>query len=421
MDIEYNYRGLLTLLFRHQKSFWLTFLIVAAAGIFLIAGTKPMYEAHGSFLVKFGQNARPIAGPDGQAAAATPDAHAEIVQSNAAILQSQDLLRTVINDIGAERLYPDMSSQSPYSPVELASKKLLAGDLDVRTATGSDIVEIRVLNIDPDIAARFVNDLMDRFAARQAELFNTPQTGFLDQQTTDSQQKLEQSQKEFEAFKTGGNISAIDAEMDQLRKEKGDLTTVAYQTSSQAVTQAQSAMTEAQTKEAVAAATYRSDSPVVTRAHESVAIAQRQLDSLRASMNAQGNPNLSRKAGAIDARIAWLETQRSRYNELEQQVKMDEDNYKYYRQRGEEAHANALLDQQNITRIAVIDKAVAETKPVRPRKSLIAALSLIGAILLGFGAIFILELMDDRFTAPAQVSAALGVPVMAAFGKTGRR
>jgi uncharacterized protein involved in exopolysaccharide biosynthesis len=119
----------------------------------------------------------------------------------------------------------------------------------------------------------------------------------------------------------------------------------------------------------------------------------------------------------VDKRLSYLETRRGEFNDLQQQVKIDEENYLYYLKRGEEARINNLLNRHNITRISVVDQPVVPLEPVSPRKKIFLAVTFLAALIAGVGAALWRELLDDRLSNPDQVYEALGVPVLVTFKK----
>lgn len=423
MEIECNTRGLLTVFFRQKLKFLLVFSLIVAAGGYYLATAKPVYEANASLLVKFGQGALPdLNRPESKVVGNSDQSErSQIMESHVKILTSSDLLKDVVTIFGVQKLYPNLTEKpdSPLSPEQIAINILQYNDLDIRTSDKGNLININVRNGDPAIAAEFSKLLIEKFLVRQAEVFNAPRTGFLQQQIDEAKQKLEVSQQEFQDFKTDVKISSFDEEMNQLIAEKGTLSGYAFQ----AVTQAQTILSDLETKEADMRATYRSDSPMVKRLHDSIATAREQLQARQADLNTagdEGDSSLSAKIASINERMAFLESQRSRYKELEQRLKMDQDNYEYYQKRGEEARVNDMLNQENITRISVVDQPSALNVPVRPRKFIILMATLMAAGLFGLGIALTFEILDDRLTSPQQVTAALRLPVLASFDRLGK-
>ncbi|MCA9017937.1 MAG: hypothetical protein KDA77_21615 [Planctomycetaceae bacterium] len=177
-------------------------------------------------------------------------------------------------------------------------------------------------------------------------------------------------------------------------------------------------------KQAEMRATYKADSPVMKRLQDSIAVAEKQLSDRQSDLNNNSGAavtdkdgSLAQKIAAIDKRIAWLEAQRGTFNELDQRVRMDEENFQYYRQRGEEARVNNLLNRENITRISIVDRPVVPAKPIGPRKKLILIAFLLAGMVMGLGLSLTLEILDDSVASPEQLTASLGLPVLASFRK----
>lgn len=409
-------RTFLTGFFRQSFTFVLVFLLVGGLGVGYLTVTKPIYEVHSSMLVKFGSDARPDGNASENTDYAQADYHArqEIIQSYIKIMLSRDLLRGLVNKFGPSQIYPDLklkpNDKTPIS--EMVIDKLLGGDLKV-TNDESHVIDIAVRNRDPHIAIAIATFVMDAFVRERTEIYNTPQTNFLQQQIEESRQKLEAAQRTLQAFKQQAGISAIDEELSQLLKEKGDLTALAYT----AITDAQKRLSDLQEKQAEMEATYRDDSPMLQRLHETLVVAQEDLKKRRNDLNApDGNgSSLSAKLASVDKRIAYLESQRGKYNDLQQQVSIAQDNYLIYLKRGEEARINNLLNKENITSIDVMDHPALPASPVKPKKLIVLALTFLAALVAAGGMALSRELLDDRLNTPEKLYDALRVPVLASF------
>ncbi len=428
MNIEYNLRGILHAFFKHKKKFIIIFLLFLISGLYLLFNAVPVFESRGSMLVKFGQGARPEMNmPDNRPIELARNDRKEIIESYVRILQSHDLLSDVASDVGIERLYPSMNGPSKELATQNAVMNLLDGDMNIYTGDESNLIEVYVENGDPAIAAQFAKKLMEMFIIRQAEVYNNVQSSFLDTQIEAMRDRLAKSREKLRTFKGEKGISAIDEEMAELLKEKTSLSTAAFQSTTEAqiqsATEAQTALAQIKSEQADMRATYKPDSPLLKQMNESVAIAKKELYSRQADVRAKGSAtnSLKSKIASINQRISWLEQQRGEYNELEQQIRMDEENYQYYQQRGEEARVNNLLNSQNITRISIIDTPTASPIPVRPNKKLILLAFLMAGMLCGLAAVLISEVLDDRLITSDQVRAATGLPVLASFSKAKRR
>ncbi len=332
---------------------------------------------------------------------------------------SSDLLRSVVQEIGVENIYPAMAGGSEPmeadNKTEQAMRTLLGRDLRVEAGVRSNIIEVFVANEDPEKAANVAKVLMTLFIPEQSRIYESSQKDFLDRQILDIQKRLEESQRALFNFKKTAGVSEIDIEMEQLLSEKSALSAIAFES----LTQAQAALSQAQAQAAAARSTYRANSPVMKRLNQKIAVARTELNRQKADLagNEDSAGPLAQKLNEIDTRIAHLEAQRGQFNELEQRVEMESNNLDYYKKRAEEARVNAMLNEQNITRIRILDEPVAPAAPNGPNKKLILLAAMMLGLFLGLCAAFIRELIDERFSTARQVEKALDLPVFASFSK----
>jgi uncharacterized protein involved in exopolysaccharide biosynthesis len=410
MYFEFSLRGLLTIFFKKKDIFASIFLLVVLAGGFYLWHMPQVYESKGTFLVRLGQGALPTTGSaDNQRTTEfTRDDRDEIIQSDVVLLQSDDLLKEVIKTVGLERIYPGITAKMNGAGIagESAVNRLLKKDLKVFADPKSNIIEISVTNGNPVIAQEIAARLMEVFTARQSVIFGVPQTAFLQQQADVMQKKMERSQQELRDFKQQQGITLLDEEITQLLAEKKDLSVHTFEASNDL----QAQVAKLQGDKAAMESTYRPDSPVVGRANHSLEVARAQLQDGSSSA-------LPARIAAIDQRLAFLETNRKHYDELQQRVALDAENYKLYQLRNEEALVNARLNQENITRISVIDQPAVPLKPVDMNKLLFIAAILMTALLLSMGVVLFLELMDDTVVFNEQTIAVTGLPVLAILGR----
>ena len=166
-----------------------------------------------------------------------------------------------------------------------------------------------------------------------------------------------------------------------------------------------------QSKEKEMLATYLPDDPLVVRQRQAVQLAEKQMNEHRSAQRERITASTAR----INKRIAELESLQSQYNDLERQVSIDEQNYKNFVLRSENARINEILNRNRITPVVVVDQPAVPVKPVRPRKKLIMAMCLLAGLIFGAGTALAFETLDPRFTSPEQISDVLGIPVMANF------
>jgi len=423
MDLEYNLRGLLHLFFRKIFVFLLALLAIGVPGYYFAENMTPTYETQSNILLKFGDSGRLEVNLQGgsNAQGYAYNERSEMLQSNVSILESSDSIKEIINDLSVQRIYPKIAADTLIADKDKLQKavEIAQKNLEIQASVNSHIIEIFFKHENAEMTALFVKKLISAFIERHNEIYETPQINFLEEQTVEAQSKLEQSRALLKAFKAESGISEIDQEIEQLLKQKNELSAIAYG----AVTEARNKLAALETKRAQMRSTYRANSPIIDGINKSIAIARTQLNRAQSDMNKASSTNNgnSAKRSSIDKRIALLEEQRGRSNELEQQVKLGEENYKYYRQRAEEARVNNMLNAQNITRISVLDEAFVPLKPSGPGKNLLFIAVAMAALAFATMLILILELIDDRFSFPQQIRSRVGIPVFATFSKVKRR
>ena len=99
--------------------------------------------------------------------------------------------------------------------------------------------------------------------------------------------------------------------------------------------------------------------------------------------------------------------------ELERKVAINEANYKHYLTRFEEAKISESMDQQKISNVSVIEKALPPLEPIKPNKRLNVLLGGLLALFAGTGLIFLLEFINPVFRTREDVGQFLGLPVLA--------
>lgn len=415
MEEPFGIRDIVAAFFRQVRLFSVVLAGCILIGILTIFFTVPLYQTSGSVLVKFGSDADARVNNPSDTTQLSNIDRREIMQSNLDILQSHDLLKMVVEKIGVDRLYPGLSEKvgTSDSPVEVAIQILQRKHLVIKSSQQSNVIDIILLNPDPEVAADTVREIQNVFIAKQLEIFNKPQTNFLLEQVKESEAKLNKSQKDLRDFKSSVGISSIEEELNELLKQKSNAATVAFQ----AVDDAQDKLAELRDKETQILSTYKPYSPPAISIRKSIEEAERQLHERENNLTASRNSTLSEQNASINRRISKLEEQRNHYNDLVRQVEVDEENYKNYMARSEEARINETLGEKKITSISVVDSPDVPVRPATPRKKLILFSSILAGILLGAAVIFIREFFDESFRTPKQLSKGLDLPVLTSFPK----
>ena len=158
-------------------------------------------------------------------------------------------------------------------------------------------------------------------------------------------------------------------------------------------------------------ATYRENSPAFIAINQNINEAKRQIKEQKSA------PILATQNAKTNQRIEELEGLKNEYNDLARLVQIDEANYKNYLAQLENAKINQQLGDRKITEISVVDAPSVPLKAHSPRKILTIFSAVLSGLLLGMGAVFLREALDDRFYSPEQLSSRLQLPVIAIFPK----
>jgi uncharacterized protein involved in exopolysaccharide biosynthesis len=114
-------------------------------------------------------------------------------------------------------------------------------------------------------------------------------------------------------------------------------------------------------------------------------------------------------------RVATLDAQNTKLQDLQRQYQIDDLNYRTYYQYFEQAHIDEALNKRNITTISVIEPATSADRSTYPKVHLILPISVGIAVVLALLTAFFLEGLDERLNLPVQVENALKLPVLASL------
>jgi len=475
--IQPSVRGILNSAFRRRRLFigvFLLSLIATAVGCLLLTTN---YRSDALLLVKF--NGR-TAGSDAlatSAISAQATERREVMNSQAQIMKSRDLLLSLVREVGIERLYPELAADAPAGG-DVSDKAVdrLAKDLRAEPSKDANVLAVSLLNADPLVAASALRTLVEQFRVRQTEVFLDPQSNFLQEQLERAKAQLAASQAAVESFKSDAGISSLDEERTLLIKIRGDIRSSLAQQQARrdeaesrfraleasirrvpetihlsdendrfkSVDDARARLTELKARQTELGNNYREDSVAMRTLQSQIRFAEEDLkarsgeslarvrtgpnpvfqeiqaDLLRARAEAAAAqaavPPLEAELAQVEKRLSGLSGQGGRLQELNLQRQMDEEQFKSLMQRSDEARAAAQLQRQNVTSVVVIQQPTVPSEPARPRLLYIAALGVLGG--LGLAALVALarELADQTFSLPEQIPGALDVPVLASFG-----
>jgi uncharacterized protein involved in exopolysaccharide biosynthesis len=474
MVIQLTPRGLLNVVFRHRFMIGFVFLFCIGGAAAYDIFAPAYYEVRSSVLVKFGKNAMAYGGQDAPAGANnTPLDRKEIVNSQIKILQSRQLISSTLTEIGVGVIYPDLIEDPPArgTPLDAAVERF-GSDLSVLSPRDTNVVEISLFDEQRDVGLRVVDLLVNRFIEENLRLFSDPQSSFLQEQLEFFHRKVGDAEDAVTLFKANNRISSIDEERTLLLKQRTDVDTTLkaadahvaelkskkdglsaalsnttpdvelYNESEQqrSVDDTKQKLHELEVRERNLLVFYTENAPpvIATRAElgavrraladeqkaraprvrigKNMVYQQLDIDRLRNDADLQSAAASAAETRTqidqIAARLFDLDALQAQMQNLGLQLEAAVQNYKTYIQRNEEARIAENLNRQKIASISIIEPAVSNVKPARPRILLnLAAAVLLGAFL-GLMAAFLRETFDDTYSTPEQVEKSLGVPVL---------
>ncbi|MBV9827138.1 MAG: hypothetical protein JO001_15955 [Alphaproteobacteria bacterium] len=473
MVIQLTSRSILNVLFRHRRLFSATMgLTVALATLYCATATR-IYRSEAALVIKFAKQDR-ANGPDVAIAAQTTERR-EVINTNIRLLTSVDLLSKLVGDAELLTIYPELSGYPGGASArrERAIDQLMH-DVKVTAGRDSDVIELSLDNPNAEVAASTLSRLIRLFVDRQTQLYRGLQSTLVEQQTTDARQRLDQSQRNLDDFIKTFGISSYDDERSALLKLEMDTRAALGQQQSklgEALGRRDAAKTmlgslkpeiplsnendryhavdDARTRLADLTArsaelrNYQPNSPTAQAMETQISSARAELAAaarlpearLRTGPNpvyqqVQGDLNhteqdikgaqgaispLETQLQQIDDRLRALNTHQGEFHALTLQRETDEESYRTFLQRADDARVVDALNNQNVTAAAMLQAPTIPERPALPRVPLILGLSLLIGVLLGGGGSFAAELLDQTFSLPDQLEPALGLPVLASI------
>ena len=210
-----------SLLWRDRLLIVLVFAVLLAIGLGVALTMKTRYPAHASLLVRLGPEYvyQPNVGDAARGAIPTND---QLVQSEVEILNSQELRRRVIDELGMAEVAPDRAkayaAAAPARKVQLREQAAAAigTNLKVETAPDSDVVRVTYSDTDAARAALVLNRLLDDYMAYRASVLQGANQPLMDQQIKSFGDQLAQTDAEYQKFLLDNAVTDFDAEKTSL-------------------------------------------------------------------------------------------------------------------------------------------------------------------------------------------------------------
>ena len=349
---------------------------------------------------------------------------------------------------------------------------LLKEGVNIQTESGSDLISISVEGSDPKWDARMANNLVAAFSERLAEISmqqaHSART-FIEKQLKVVKADLARSEEKLKAYKESHKIlepqgeiaqaiersSRIKASLEEARlasleaeqqisslsgslsQEQREILSATTLGRNPLIAQYQGKIGELEVELAGGREKYTEQHPTVigleAELKQAKAELARQVAEVVNSQTRSVNPTfqgveqnliglraqslaMEAKADAISALEASTEEELSalpqkelELTRLARDVKVREEIFLMLSQRGEEMKITEAMQTGDVH---VVDPAVIPTIPIRPRKLMNLAVSVLLALAVGVALALLLEYLDDTIKTPQELETELGLPVL---------
>jgi uncharacterized protein involved in exopolysaccharide biosynthesis len=306
------------------------------------------------------------------------------------------------------------------------------------------LVNLSFRHPDPAIAARVVNTLGNLYLDRHLGVLKNPRTEqFVQEQATLLKGRMAAAESEFEEYKVRHGISSsikeereiIARQMIVLETQQNDLMSQQAGVSTRVNRHRAGAeyggevsmatrerLRDLETKERELAVRLGDRNPELIGLREQLRIVreeaaqeesqhfQAELNALRARSSAQ-----TPKMIQLKQRLLTLDRLEPDFDRLAQRVQSEQQSYRAYMAKAEEARVSNAMDEQKIASVRVIEPARAPTRPtpskLSMRLAICLAIGMLGALIIAFA----LELFSDRLETAERVESVLNLPLLASI------
>jgi uncharacterized protein involved in exopolysaccharide biosynthesis len=218
---EYSLRDFLTVVFKRQRlilSFFLTTVIVTTLGTFLL---PPTYEANASILVKKASAEVPLVPKESSELIINRVAE-EDLNSEMTLLKSRQSIEDALHALGVDETWrkDGLLQTARWSVAGLLGVRRLSyfdemvlqleKKIDVTPIRKSNVLEVSYRHTDPDWATRVVQTLIERYLARRAQVYQSPQAAaFFDEEMKAAAQRLGKAEEALSAYSSEAGVSVL--------------------------------------------------------------------------------------------------------------------------------------------------------------------------------------------------------------------
>jgi uncharacterized protein involved in exopolysaccharide biosynthesis len=459
-------RELLSILFKEKRKLVIVFVALCA----LVAGYSylltPYYEASTRLLVKTGREFQTRSDPNQPVASVPSTTKLEIVNSEIQIMTSRDLIAAVIDQIGAQKLYPGATSLD-------AAIRSFQADFRAAPVEQADVIDASYRNANRDAAIAALNAVVELYQQKHAEMFADPRYKFLEQQTQQYQDQLDAVVKKEADIRSEKSLFDVDAQRAKLLDDRAATGSIIDQLKSQSidahqriefltnrlkitpalipagvaqadvVDQAKARLLDLQLKQQQLKERYVGDvkplqdteaeiaklkdfvarSDPMNRkewsqrntAYDEMAVALNRALADAAPLDEQ-IAQRQKQAQSIEARLRDLEEGASAVGDLERERRVLEELVHTYRTRYEEARMNEDLDRERAVSVSIVQRPDASIRPTGPRHLPFALAGILVGLVGASGMLLYLLVFRETLITVESVERIVGLPVVASVG-----
>jgi uncharacterized protein involved in exopolysaccharide biosynthesis len=402
----------------------------------------------------------------------------EELNSEIELLQSGDVLRQVVSSCGLDQAKAlreyILGPLTPEKKIAKATERL-QNALQIEPIKKSNLISVSYTSSDPQLAARVLRALGDAYIQKHVDVHTAPgQVKFFDQETERYKKDLNDAETQLKVFseqpdgvapqmtrditlqklsefrsslqQTRAEMASTEQRINTLQKQSGTTperltTSMRQQDDAQVLQGLKNTLMNLEIKRTELLTKYQPTYPLVQEAEKQIAdtkasIAREEAKPLKEETTDRNptyawiNQELAKaksEYSGLQARSAAQQTIVAKYEEeardlekkglveqdLLRTVKTNEENYLLYQRKREQARMTEALDRTRIVNVAIAEQPVVPSLPSNsPMVVVLMGVLLSGVVTLG--AVLVREYMDRSFRTPAEVSAELNIPVLAA-------
>lgn len=472
VDQNGSMRDLLTVFFKHRAKILIIFSIVVAMVTISTFLAAPVYEAKSTLLVKYGReymNQSEV----GSNQPIMSLSREEIINSEIQILKSPDLAKRVIEAIKIGQIYPDLVKNPPKDtqPMDVAIARF-EKSLNVEDIKKSSVIQVSFEHMNPQIASKSVNLLVDNFREKHLQVFSSPQSSFLEGQVAVIRKKLLASESDMQSFKQKNRVYSLDEQRSLLLKQRTDLasetlsaqntidelqrrlSTLRARTKSltssntmytgterdKIIVEAKSRLLALQINQQELLRKYKGENRLVVENDKQIQLvknflreqeediskkvmtgnvvyqdAQRDAVRTEADLSAQRAKyaTLRMQLGQLDGEIKELDLREKEMQNLKRELATNEKKFQVYGEKMEDARIADDMNKLKLANISIIQPASTPVVPIKPKKGLNILLGMLFGALSGIGYALISERNSQGLASPEIAEKRLNLTVLA--------